>query len=80
MLAAAAATQPTDSGGPPSGVPLIGKVFTLRTAIVNGRGRLFVSGSTWLVSGPDLPAGSSVRVVGLEGPRLRVEHASEGEP
>ena len=77
MLAAASATQPTDSGGPPSGPALLGKVFTLRTAIVNGRGRLFVSGSTWLVTGPDLPAGSSVRVIGVEGPRLRVEYAGE---
>ncbi len=77
MPAASAATQPTDPGGPPSGPALLGKVFTLRTAIVNGRGRLFVSGSTWLVAGPDMPAGTSVRVIGVEGPRLRVEHAGE---
>jgi membrane protein implicated in regulation of membrane protease activity len=77
MPAASAATHPTDSGGPPSGVPLIGKVFTLRTAIVNGRGRLLVAGSTWLVTGPDLPAGASVRVTGVEGPRLRVDYAGE---
>ncbi len=77
MPAASAATQPTDSGGPPSGLVLVGKVFTLRTAIVNGRGRLSVSGSTWLVAGPDMPAGSNVRVIGVDGPRLRVEHAGE---
>jgi membrane protein implicated in regulation of membrane protease activity len=77
MPAASAATHPTDSGGPPSGLPLVGKVFTLGTAIVNGRGRMFVSGSTWLITGPELPAGSSVRVTGVEGPRLRVEHAGE---
>tara|TARA_R110002124_G_scaffold150906_1_gene317685 strand:+ start:1538 stop:1984 length:447 start_codon:yes stop_codon:yes gene_type:complete len=42
----------------------IGQSFTLEQAIVNGRGKLKIGDSQWLASGPDLPAGSAVRVTG----------------
>jgi len=52
----------------------IGRVLTLETPIVNGTGRVKVGGSHWTVSGPDLPAGANVRVVGvIDGTVLRVE-------
>ena len=68
------AASPTDSHRA-SGIPGLGQVFTLSTPIVNGRGRLDVYGIVWLVSGPDLPRGAPVRVIGVDGPRLRVEPA-----
>ena len=51
----------------------IGRMFTLDSAIVDGRGRLRVDDTTWLVAGPDLPAGTRVRVTGSENTLLRVE-------
>lgn len=40
----------------------IGRNFALEQAIVNGRGKLKIGDTLWLASGPDLPAGTSVRV------------------
>lgn len=57
------------------GAQYVGQVFVLETAIINGHGRLAVGDSTWLVTGPDLPVATSVRVVGQDGARLRVEPA-----
>lgn len=51
----------------------IGRMFTLDGAIVDGRGRLKVDDTVWLVAGPDLPAGTRVRVTGSDNTLLRVE-------
>ena len=51
----------------------IGRLFTLDGAIVDGRGRLKVDDTVWLVAGPDLPTGTRVRVTGAENTLLRVE-------
>ena len=51
----------------------IGRMFTLDGAIGDGRGRLRVDDTTWRVAGPDLPAGTRVRVTGAENTLLRVE-------
>ncbi|MBV9685969.1 MAG: NfeD family protein [Alphaproteobacteria bacterium] len=51
----------------------VGRMFTLDGAIVDGRGRLRVDDTIWLVAGPDLPAGTRVRVTGTENTLLRVE-------
>jgi len=53
----------------------IGSLHTLETAIVNGRGRAQVGDSSWTVEGPDLPAGATVRVVGVDGAILKVQKA-----
>src|SRR5947207_1496115 len=42
----------------------IGRMFTLDGAIVDGRRRLRVDDTIWLVAGPDLPAGARVLVTG----------------
>jgi len=52
---------------------LIGKVFNVEQAIVNGSGRVTVGESTWKANGPDCKAGGSVRVVGVDGAELTVE-------
>jgi membrane protein implicated in regulation of membrane protease activity len=36
-------------------------------------GRVHRADAYWIVSGPDLPAGASVRIVGAEGMTLKVE-------
>ncbi|MBI1272548.1 MAG: NfeD family protein [Alphaproteobacteria bacterium] len=53
----------------------VGQTVTLETAIEGGRGRATVGDSSWIVSGPDLPIGSKVKIVGSDGAVLRVEKA-----
>ena len=54
------------------GTQYIGQVFHLTEAITDGRGRMKVGDTIWRVAGPDLPAGTKVRVTGVEGTVLRV--------
>jgi len=54
---------------------LIGARYVLTEAIVNGRGKAKVGDGQWLVSGPELPAGSTVEVVAVEGTTLKVKPA-----
>lgn len=51
---------------------LIGSRHTLGQPITGGRGRLKVGDSWWSVDGPDLPAGSAIEIVGVNGTRLAV--------
>jgi len=44
------------------GDQLIGRTATLTEPITNGRGRVKIGDTMWRVSGPDLPAGTTVRV------------------
>ncbi|HSV29009.1 MAG TPA: NfeD family protein [Candidatus Omnitrophota bacterium] len=53
----------------------VGTVHTLSADIVDGTARMKVGDSTWKVTGPDLPAGTRVRVVAVDGIALRVEKA-----
>lgn len=52
---------------------LVGRVVPLTQAIVQGSGRVQIADAYWEVSGPDLPAGASVRIVGADGMTLKVE-------
>ncbi|MEO8365645.1 MAG: NfeD family protein [Pseudoxanthomonas sp.] len=54
---------------------LIGHVTRLEQAIVNGYGRVQIADAYWEVQGPDLPAGTSVRVVAVDGMTLKVQEA-----
>jgi len=54
---------------------LIGRVVMLDQAIQAGRGRAKVDDAFWVVGGPELPAGSAVRIVGVDGMTLLVEAA-----
>ena len=51
----------------------MGRQFALHDAIVGGRGKIRVGDSVWLVSGPDLPVGAQVRVIGQDGVLLLVK-------
>lgn len=54
---------------------LIGQVFVLEQAIVDGRGRIKIGDALWTVLGPDLPLGSKVRVVAADAMTLKVQPA-----
>lgn len=54
---------------------LVGRVVALDRGIEQGRGRVQIADAYWEVLGPELPAGASVRVTGVDGMSLRVEAA-----
>jgi membrane protein implicated in regulation of membrane protease activity len=54
---------------------MIGRVFILDQAIVNGRGKVKVGDALWTVVGSDLAVGSRVRVIGAHEQMLEVEQA-----
>ncbi len=39
---------------------------------MNGHGRIGLADGSWAVTGPDLPAGATVEITGVEGTVLRV--------
>jgi membrane protein implicated in regulation of membrane protease activity len=50
----------------------VGRVVSLAEPIKGGRGRARIGDSLWLVAGDDMPVGTEVRIVGVEGTVLRV--------
>ncbi|MGA0264274.1 MAG: NfeD family protein [Lysobacterales bacterium] len=63
-------TRPVESDQPNlnrRGQQYVGRVFTLDRPIQNGVGKVEVDDSTWRVKGPDLPAGTHVKVTGVDG-------------
>jgi membrane protein implicated in regulation of membrane protease activity len=57
------------------GRQIVGRTFVLDAPIAEGRGRVRVDDTVWRVEGPDMPAGTSVRVTGVEGTLLKVAKA-----
>jgi len=57
------------------GQQYIGRVFSLSAPITNGVGKVTVDDSTWKVKGPDMPAGTHIRVTGVDGVVFKVEVA-----
>lgn len=54
---------------------LVGRIVPLERAIVDGRGRVQIADAYWDVTGPDLPAGTSVRISGGDAMTLQVDAA-----
>ena len=54
---------------------LVGVVAPLDQAITGGRGRIKLGDAYWVVQGPDLAAGTPVRVVAVDGMTLKVQEA-----
>jgi membrane protein implicated in regulation of membrane protease activity len=52
---------------------LIGRVVLLDRAIVDGRGRVQIADAYWEVTGPELPEGARVRIIGGDAMTLQVE-------
>jgi membrane protein implicated in regulation of membrane protease activity len=54
---------------------LVGRVFTLEKPIIDGSGTVRIDDTVWRVAGPDVPAGSRVRIVQADGASLTVAAA-----
>jgi membrane protein implicated in regulation of membrane protease activity len=65
----------TASGLNDRGRQLIGKVFKLEATMTDGEGRIRVGDSSWRITGPELLAGTEIRVVRVDGATLVVEKA-----
>ena len=57
------------------GASLVGKTIVLDTPILAGQGRVKLGDGSWTVTGPDMVAGTRVRVAAVNGTELRVEPA-----
>lgn len=55
------------------GIEYVGQIIILTVPIENKKGKVFLDGVWWSLKGEDLPAGSKVRIVGLEEQTLKVE-------
>lgn len=55
------------------GASYVGRTFTLKEPIIDGSGLLHVDDSRWKVEGDDMPAGTKVKVTGIDGTVLKVE-------
>lgn len=51
----------------------VGHELVLDEPIRDGFGRVALADTTWRISGPDLPAGRRIRIVGADGAVLKVE-------
>lgn len=54
---------------------LVGRTAVLEQPIAEGHGRVRLDDTTWAVEGPDLPAGTRVRITASSGRHLTVERA-----
>lgn len=57
------------------GTSMVGRTIVLDQPILGGRGRVKLGDGSWSVTGPDMAAGSRVRVAAVDGTELRVEPA-----
>ncbi|MCA3573567.1 MAG: NfeD family protein, partial [Aestuariivirga sp.] len=51
----------------------VGRTFTLKEPIVDGRGKLAIEDTVWEIEGEDLPAGTRVKVTAVRNMGLMVE-------
>lgn len=56
------------------GEQYVNRTFTLDEPVVNGLGKIKVDDSTWKIEGEDCESGTKVRVIGVDGVVLKVEH------
>jgi membrane protein implicated in regulation of membrane protease activity len=54
---------------------LVGRTATLEDPISDGKGRIRLDDTTWIVHGPDMPAGTRVRITTAQAGGLTVERA-----
>ncbi len=57
------------------GDQMVGRTAVLSEPIQNGRGKIKIDDSMWRVEGGDLPAGTQVKITGVDGAILKVEAA-----
>jgi membrane protein implicated in regulation of membrane protease activity len=51
----------------------VGRTFTLKDPIVDGRGKLAIEDTVWEIEGPDLAAGRRIKVTAVRNMSLIVE-------
>ncbi|AKH99100.1 membrane protein implicated in regulation of membrane protease activity [Hoeflea sp. IMCC20628] len=51
---------------------LVGRTATLEEPIAEGKGRIRLDDTTWIVQGPDMPAGARVRIIAAQAGGLTV--------
>lgn len=56
------------------GEQYVNRIFTIEKPVVNGQGKIKVDDSTWKIEGEDCEPGTKVRVIGVDGVVLKVEH------
>lgn len=61
------------------GQQLVGRKVLVLEDIAQGQGRAKIGGTTWLITGPDMPKGTQVRVVGVKGGTLQVMPDGDGQ-
>lgn len=66
------ASEKGDPGLNQRGSRYIGREFTLTRPLSEGAGNLSIDDTIWRITGPDLPAGTKVRVEAIDGARLVV--------
>ena len=66
------ASEAGDPGLNQRGSRYIGREFTLQKPLSEGAGNLSIDDTIWRITGPDLPAGTKVRVDSIDGARLVV--------
>lgn len=66
-------TRSDDSTLNRRGEQMLARTATLTEPIVNGRGHLRIDDTVWRCEGPDLPAGTRVKVTSVRGPMLLIE-------
>jgi membrane protein implicated in regulation of membrane protease activity len=54
---------------------MVGRTIVLDSPILGGQGRVKLGDGSWAVSGPDMAAGTRVRVTAVRGTELKVEPA-----
>lgn len=57
------------------GDAMVGRTIVLDSPILGGHGRVKLGDGSWAVTGPDMVAGSRVRVTEVQGTELKVEPA-----
>jgi membrane protein implicated in regulation of membrane protease activity len=67
--------RPADANLNARGESLVGRTIVLDAPILRGQGRVNLGDGSWTVTGPDMVAGSKVRITAVNGTELKVEPA-----
>ena len=65
--------EAVESGLNRRGSQYIGQQFLLTEAVTQGRGKLQLDDTIWIIAGPDCPAGSRIRITAISGSQLQFE-------
>lgn len=57
------------------GAEHVGRHFELTEPVIGGAGKLVIDGVIWRIAGPDMPIGTRIVVVGIDGTLLRVDRS-----